>query len=172
MNVLLIGATARASRELRALAPSGVRVSDETRSVSPDWVLVATGSQRAQAIEAHALPPYRVVEFPAIASDVDPLSHAEVRALLEKMAGIGAARPLLSSIGIAIVRPFVRRRVRVDAAQTSGPPEIPETGLIMSGVPGRVPSGATLDALLAERARGRAKRFSALAVRSTANRTS
>jgi hypothetical protein len=176
MTVLVIGATTSAARRLSELAPHGMRVVENRGSMTPDWILVATSDQRTQAIATHGLPPFRVVEMLAVASDDDHAGASEaIRATLVKMSGIGVSRPLISSIGVAIVRPFVRRRVAAASAHAiddSTPPSLSSTGLIMSTVPGRIPAGASLDELLASGAKERAKRFAAHAVRWTATKGS
>jgi hypothetical protein len=176
MTLLVIGATPSALQRVSALAPAGVRVVEDARSATPDWILVATGDQRAAAVITHGLAPFRIVEMPALASDDEVAgSSAVLQAILVKMAGIGPSRPLISSMGVALVRPFVRRRVAVASAHPMPDATLPTlsaTGMVMSTVPGRIPAGTALDEHLASRARERVKRIAALAVRWTANKGS
>ena len=46
-------------------------------------------SQRSEAIRSSGLPPFRVLEIPAIAGDLDPPDTDALRAVLVKIAGIG-----------------------------------------------------------------------------------
>jgi len=174
--LLVIGATASALQRVKALAPAGVRVVDEARSSTPDWILVATGDQRAAAIVTHGVAPFRVVEMPALAADDDTADGSDaMRSTLTKMAGIGVSRPLISSIGVALVRPFVRRRVAAASAHPMPDATLPTlsaTGMVMSTVPGRIPAGTALEEHLASRAQERVKRIAALAVRWPANKGS
>ena len=171
MTVLVVGATTRALERLTDAAPAGMRVIAGAAS-PPDWILVANGAQRAEAIATYGLTPYRVVEIPSLGADEE--LPASVRATLATMAGIGPSRPLISAMGVAMVRPFVRRRV--ERAEATLPivlaPDLPETGMLVSGVPPRMPAGARLTSHLAIRARDRAARFAALAVRWTDDRSS
>ena len=171
MTVLVVGATAKALERVMAAAPAGMRVIADAAS-APDWILVANGAQRAEAIATSGLTPYRVVEIPSLRAD-DALPES-VRESLVTIAGIGPSRPLISAIGVAIVRRFVRRRIaRAEATpRIVLAPDLPETGMLVSGVPPRMPAGARLTTHLASRSRDRAARFAALAVRWTDDRSS
>jgi hypothetical protein len=165
MTVLVIGASAQALRQIRAMAPAGVDVVDEALA-EPDWVLVATTSQRIAAVGSRGLPPYRVLEVPEIASGLEPPEAEALRTALVKMAGIGASRPLISSIGVTLVRAFVGRQTHdAGAATPSSFDDVATTTAILRTIPARMPSGARLDELLAARARQRVDRFVAQTVR-------
>jgi hypothetical protein len=84
------------------------------------------------------------------------------------MAGIGAWRPLMSSIGVSILRLLIGGRVKTDASAPVAATlaEDPETRNTRSGVPRPMPAGARLDDLLAASERKRAERFLAQVVRS------
>ena len=110
-RVRIIGADAAAIRQLRAIAPARVDVVDEPLA-EPDWILVATDDQRIEAIRSSGLPPFRVMEVPAITgrlaeSDIDTL-----RILLGKIAAIGVWRAEPSPIGVRFARLLVRRLIR------------------------------------------------------------
>ena len=167
MTVLVIGASSGAIQRIRQIAPSGIDIVDDVRA-EPDWILVATTTQRIEAIASHRLVPFRVIESPEIASDLDAATADALRQTLVKMAGIGASRPLLSSIGVAIVRSLIPA-----AAKTDPVPDVdatlvedPETRITRSGVPRPMPAGTRLDDLLAASERRRAERFVAQAVSS------
>jgi hypothetical protein len=74
-----------------------------------DWMLVATGAQRIEAIRASGLPPFRVLEVPGIADDLDSSDMDALRALLVKMAGIGVWRAAESPLGVRLAAMIVRR---------------------------------------------------------------
>jgi hypothetical protein len=167
MTVLVIGASSRAIRRLRQIAPSGVEIVDEPLA-EPAWILVATTTQRIEAIGSSRLAPYRVIETPEIASDLDAATADALRQALVKMAGIGGPRPRMSSLGLAIARLVIGVRAkpepsaRVDATLA----EDPETRNTRSGVPRPMPAGGRLDELLVASERKRAERFVAQVVRS------
>jgi hypothetical protein len=159
MTVLVIGASHRGLQQLRAIAPAGVDMVDEGLA-EPDWVIVATNDQRVEAIASTGLTPFRVVEIPEIASALDESAMASLRGTLAKMSGIGASRPLLSSLGLAIVRPFIRRSVKRTSFETaSGSHEFPAPVPRRSGVLKPIPAGRRLDDLLTARERKRVDRF-------------
>lgn len=159
MTVRVIGASPRAMQRLRQIAPSGVDIVDEPLA-EPDWIVVATTAQRIEAIASSRLAPFRVMEIPAIASDPDAQTVEALRQALVKMAGIGASRPLMSSMGLAITGWFVRRTLTVDSAPTvTAVVEDPETRNTRSGVPRPMPAGSRLDELLVASERKRAERF-------------
>jgi hypothetical protein len=165
MTVLVIGASARAVDQLRQIAPRGLDIVNEPVAEA-DWILVATTSQRADAVRSHALAPFRVVELPEIASELDPAAMHAVRTALVKIAGIGGPRPLVSPMGLALVRLFVRRRSPSGAVLAHASVfDDPEATLTRRLVPRPMPSGTHLDELLRERARKRAERFIAQAQR-------
>ena len=166
MIVLVIGASDRAVRQLRQIAPSGVDIVNDAVAEA-DWMLVATTAHRVEAVRARGLAAFRVVEFPEIAAELDAAALEALRAALVKMAEIGGSRPLLSSIGLSLVRPFVPRSTTLTgAAADTSPLDDPETRLARSGVPRPMPAGSRLDDLLAASERKRAERFVAQAVRS------
>jgi hypothetical protein len=166
MIVLVVGASEHAVRQIRQIAPSGVDIVDDVVAEA-DWMLVATIAQRVEAVSARGLAAFRVVECPEIASALDAAALDALRGALVKMAGIGAARPLLSSIGLSLVRPFVPRSASLtDPAADTSPLDDPETRMARSGVPRPMPAGSRLDDLLAASERKRAERFIAQAMRS------
>ena len=85
-RVRVIGASAAAIRQLRAIAPARLDVVDEPLA-EIDWMLVATGGQRSEAIRSSGLPPFRVLEMPAIAGDLDRPDTDALRAVLVKIRG-------------------------------------------------------------------------------------
>jgi hypothetical protein len=184
MKVLVIGATAPTFRTLRALAARAsprLEVYDDRGPASPDWIVTATGDQRAEAIATYGLPPYRVLEVPALLSESE-MARAEgtVRAGLAKMAGLGPARPLVSRAGVSVARLFLpwlqraadRASHRLDADEFKGTDEVPwpptatrwtegPGAQLMAHVLERIPVGRELDEILAHHAMKRAKRFAA-----------
>jgi hypothetical protein len=171
MTVLVIGASDRAVRQLREIAPSGVDIVSEAVAEA-DWMIVATTDQRIEAVRSHGLEAFRILEFPEIASELDSVTMDALRSALVKMGGIGGSRPLLSSIGLALVRPFVRRNAKTTGPEAGeGPLDDPETRMARSGVPKPMPAGVRLDELLAASERKRAERFVAQAVRSSDGRS-
>jgi hypothetical protein len=166
MTVLVIGASSRAIRRLRQIAPSGVEIVDEPLA-EPAWILVATTTQRIEAIGSSRLAPFRVIEMPEIASDLEATTADALRQALVKMASIGASRPLTSSMGVAIVRSLIGGSVKTDPAHLHATlAEDPEERNTRSGVSRPMPAGARLDETLAASERKRAERFVAQAVRS------
>jgi|RhiMethySRZTD1v2_1073278.scaffolds.fasta_scaffold08716_9 hypothetical protein len=113
MTVLVIGASRQALRQLRTIAPPRVDIVDEPVA-EPDWLIVATTAQRIDTVCAHDLPAFRALECPEIASELNAISVDALRTALVKMAEIGECRSLISSIGLALVRPFIRRRAADD----------------------------------------------------------
>jgi hypothetical protein len=170
MMVLVIGADDRATRQLRTIAPSGVDIVNEAVA-EPDWAIVATTTQRIEVMRSRSLAAVRVLEFPEIASALDGPAADALRAALVKMAGIGEPRSLLSSIGVAIVRPFVRRSARRTIIDPAAIPIEDSVSLAQSGVLTPMPVGARLDDLLATSERIRAKRALAQIVRSPGGRS-
>jgi hypothetical protein len=171
MTVLVIGATAQALRQLRAMAPTGVDVLDEAVA-EPDWILVATTNQRSEAVRSRGLAPFRVLEFPELASAIDRSGADGLRAALVKMAGLGGSRPLVSSIGVTLVRPLVRRSTGAAPTVAAAFDDLATTREIQKSIPPRMPTGARLDELLATRARQRVDRFVAQTVRWLEERSS
>jgi hypothetical protein len=110
-RVRTIGADAVAVRQLRAIAPARVDVVDEPLA-EPDWVVVAAVDQRIEAIRSTGLPPFRVVEIPAISGLLDESDVEALRTMLVKMAGIGVWRPEPSPVGVRFARLLVRRLAR------------------------------------------------------------
>ena len=107
-RVRVIGASAAAIRQLRAIAPARVDVVDEPLA-EIDWMLVATGGQRSEAIRSSGLPPFRVLEVPAIAGDLDRPDTDALRAVLVKIASIGVWRAAISPLGTRLAAVIVRR---------------------------------------------------------------
>jgi hypothetical protein len=110
-RVRIIGADAAAIRQLRAIAPARVDVVDEPVA-EPDWILVATDGQRIESIRASGLPPFRVVEVPAISGSLDEPEVDALRRVLVKIAGIGVWRPEPSPVGVRFARLLVRQLTR------------------------------------------------------------
>jgi hypothetical protein len=107
-RVRIIGASATAIGQLRSIAPSRVDVVDEPLA-EPDWIVVAAGSQRIEAIRSSGLPPFRVLEVPAIAGELDASDTDALRAALVKMAEIGVWRVEESPLGVRLATLVVRR---------------------------------------------------------------
>lgn len=107
-RVRVIGASPSALRELRALAPAHVDVVNEPVA-EPDWILAATADQRSEAIRSSGLPPFRVLEIPAIAGTLGPQDGGALRAVLVKVAGIGVRRAAESPFGVWLASMLVRR---------------------------------------------------------------
>jgi hypothetical protein len=163
MTALVIGASDQAIRRLREIAPRGVDIVSEPVAEA-DWILVASMPQRIEAMSARRMPAFRVLEWPEIASNLDSATADALRAALVKMAEIGAVRPLLSSLGFAIVRPFVRGSTDTAAvAADAGAPDESEDKLTRRLLPRPMPAGARLDEVLREREHKRAERFIELA---------
>ncbi len=98
-RVRIIGASNSAIRRVRSMAPAGVDVVDEPIA-EPDWIVVATGGQRIEAIASSGLPPFRVVEVPTIAGDLDAPDAAALRAALVTDGG----NRCVASRGVAVGR--------------------------------------------------------------------
>jgi hypothetical protein len=107
-RVRVIGASATALRRFRTLAPARLDVVDEPIA-EPDWMVVATGDQRTEAIRSSGLPPFRVLEIPAIAGDLEAPDADALRAVLVKVAGIGVRRAAESPLGVRLASILVRR---------------------------------------------------------------
>jgi hypothetical protein len=166
MTVLVVGATESALRGVRALAPSTLRIVTNASS-QPDWILVATGEQRAHAIETQRLPPYRVIEAHGLASDLtEESARHDLRAGLDTMARIGRARPGVSRLDMAIGRFVVRRWTRPSVTGVA-PTEVDAQpiGIGVAGVSARIPAGPRLDRILQQHALDRVRRFVSHAVR-------
>jgi hypothetical protein len=182
VNVLVVGTTEPVLQRLRRLAarvsPS-LDVFGERGPVVADWVLTTTAEQRVAAIASHRLPPYRVIELPALASEPD-LARSEdvVLAGLAKIASVGAPGPHLSPAGVSITRVVLRwisgaiERSAAEEFEFSDDAPWPPSatrwttgeGAELKGrVLDRIPVGKELDDILAHQARKRAKRFAALA---------
>jgi hypothetical protein len=170
MTVLVIGADDRATRQLRTIAPSGLDVVNEAVA-DADWVIVATTAQRIEIMRSRGLAALRVLEWPEITAPLDGPASAALRAALVKMAEIGEPRSLLSSIGVALVRPFVRRIARRTVIDPAAIPAENSVGLAQSGVLAPMPVGARLDDVLATSERSRAKRALAQIVRTPSGRS-
>lgn len=107
-RVRVIGASAAAIRQLRAIAPAQLDVVDEPLA-EIDWILVATGGQRSEAIRSSGLPPFRVLEVPGLTGDLDPSDSDALRPVLVKIAGIGVWRAEISPLGTRLAAVIVRR---------------------------------------------------------------
>lgn len=169
MTLLVVGAPEPALREIRALVPAGVRVVSRGAA---DWIIVATPRQRVEAFNAHRLPPYRVVEVPDVATELnDRKTRDGVRAILVAMAGIGPVRETTSGAGVALARLFVRRMTGGEPVQVPPPVGVAlpvdavPIGTDVTGVAGRIAAGPHLDEILATLALERARRFVSRAVR-------
>jgi hypothetical protein len=110
-RVRVIGASAGAIRQLRAIAPAHVDLVDEP-IVEPDWIVVATSDQRIEAMRSSGLPPVRVLEVADIVDSLEPSQTDALRTMLVKIAGIGVCRADLSPIGVRVARMLVRRLAR------------------------------------------------------------
>jgi len=170
MTLLVVGATESALRQIRTLVPAGVRVVDG--GASPDWIIVATARQRAEAINNHRLSPYRIVEMPEVATELSERKIRDgIRANLVAMAGIGRVRHTPSRLGVAVARLFVRRMVGVEPVPSFSPMEVAlpadavPIGAGVAGAAGRIAAGTRLDEILAALGRERIKRFVSHAVR-------
>jgi hypothetical protein len=107
-RVRVIGASEAAVRQLRAVAPARLDVVDEPIA-EPDWIVVTTGDQRTEAIHSSGLPPFRVLEIPAIAGELDVVAVDALKAVLAKAAGIGVRRATESPLGVRLASMIVRR---------------------------------------------------------------
>lgn len=108
VRVRVIGASIHALRELRAMAPTHLDIVDEPVA-EPDWIVAATADQRSEAIRSSGLPPFRVLEVPAIVRDLDRQDADALRAVLVKVAGIGVRRAAESPVGVWLASMVVRR---------------------------------------------------------------
>jgi hypothetical protein len=170
MTLLVVGATESALRQIRTLVPAGVRVVDG--GASPDWIIVATARQRAEAINSHRLSPYRIVEMPEIATELNERKARDgIRANLAAMAGIGRVRHTPSRFGVAVAHLFVRRMVGTEPVGDFSPIDValPADAVpivdALAGVAGRIAAGARLDEILAALGRERIKRIVSHTVR-------
>jgi len=109
-RVRAIGASAAALRQLRAIAPARVDIVDEPLA-EPDWVLVPDGTQRIEAIRSTGLPPFRVLEVPAISGEIDQPSAEALATALMKMGQIGVFRAGESPLGVRLAAMVVRRLI-------------------------------------------------------------
>jgi hypothetical protein len=104
MTLLVIGATPANVRAIKSAAsPHGVRVVVGRTSRRPDWVLVATVAQRAEALARYALPAFRVIEYPEIEGE-GTLAEGVLPAGVVGMVEVGAFRPAVSGFGVALTR--------------------------------------------------------------------
>ena len=163
MMVRVIGGSANAIRRMRAIAPAGVDIVDETIP-EPDWIVATTHAQRVEAIQSSGLAPYRVLEIPELASDLDQSKTEAVRTALVKMGSIGAWRTVGSPLGERIAAMVVRRMMK-GAAPVTAPGDATPIGVGVAGVRARIPVGRRLDQLLKDRALERVKRLASHAVR-------
>jgi len=107
-RVRVIGASPAAVRQLRAMAPARLDVVDEPIA-EPDWIIVAAGDQRSDAIRSSGLPPFRVLEVRGIAGELEPSDADALRTVLVKVAGIGVRRAVESPLGVRLASLIVRR---------------------------------------------------------------
>jgi hypothetical protein len=107
-RVRVIGASGAAVRQLRAVAPARLDVVEEPIA-EPDWIVVTTSDQRAEAIRSSGLPPFRVLEVPALTGELDLAAVDALRAVLVKVAGIGVVRAAESPLGVRLASMIVRR---------------------------------------------------------------
>lgn len=139
MNILVIGVTSADLERLRAIAgrvSSSLDVFDESGPKVPDWVLTATSAQRAAAVNAYTLPPYRIVQLDVLLSDLEvPQAGGRIRAMFANMAGIGPVRPRMSSTVLAIARLLVTWLQRLS-------PGVAETGPDLRGSDAHWPATA------------------------------
>ena len=163
MMVRVIGASPEAFRRMRAIAPAGVDIVDEPIE-EPDWIVTTTHDQRVEAIRSSGLPPHRVLEIPALATDFDHQHTELVRTALVKMGGIGPWRSIGSPLGERIAAMVVRRMTK-GAAPEAGPGDAVPIGVGVAGVRTPIPAGRRLDQLLKERALERVRRLASHAVR-------
>ena len=163
MIVRVIGAGPEVIRRMRTIAPAGVDIVDETIA-EPDWIVTSTHDQRVEGIESSRLPPYRVLEIPALATDLDQ-PHTEIlRTALVKMGGIGPWRSIGSPLGERIAAMIVRRMME-GTVPVAGPGDAVPIGVGVAGVRTRIPVGRRLDQLLKDRALERVRRLASHAVR-------
>jgi hypothetical protein len=109
MTLLVIGSTPADARAVRSLAPvRSLRVRTNWTARRPDWILVATGAQRAEALRRYRLPAFRVILMPALAGtgalDKDPLRRG-----LARMIEVGPYHAEASPAGLAVTRRIVSR---------------------------------------------------------------
>ena len=109
-RVRVIGASPLVMRRLRAMAPARVDVVDEPLA-EPDWILVPDHAHRVEAIRSSGLSPFRVLEVPAISSELDPSSGEALAAALVKMGQIGVFRAGESPLGVRLASIVVRRLI-------------------------------------------------------------
>jgi len=110
MLVRVVGASRDAIRQLRAIAPAGMDVVDEPIA-EPDWILVATASQRLEAVASSRLPPFRVLEAPEIA-EVNQSPSDALRTALVRISGIGARRLREAPFAVRLTALIIRRLMK------------------------------------------------------------
>ena len=79
--------------------------------VEPDWILVATASQRIEVAASSGLPPFRILEVPEIAG-VDPSPIDSLRAALVSMFRIGAHHSRTGTLSVRIAGMIIRRLMK------------------------------------------------------------
>ena len=163
MIVRVIGASPDVIRRMRALAPARVDIVDEAIA-EPDWVVTATHDQRIEVIQSSGLPPYRVLEIPALAADFDQRHTETLRTALVKMRGIGPWRSVGSPLGERLAAMVVRPMMKGVAGEPTPGDALP-IGVGIAGVRKRIPAGVRLDQLLKDRALQRARRLASHTVR-------
>lgn len=111
MTLVVIGASApNAARVIEAASTRGLRVVLGT-GARASWVIVATASQRRDALAKFGLPAFRVVEWPGLDSDTEIASDILTRGVA-RMAELGPHRPVASPAGVALIRwlmPWIMR---------------------------------------------------------------
>jgi hypothetical protein len=109
MTLLVIGSTPAQAHAVRSLAPlRSLRVRTNWTARRPDWILVATPGQRAEALRRYQLPAFRVMQVPALASTGD-LQEDPLRRGLARMIEVGPYHAGASSTGLAVTRRIVSR---------------------------------------------------------------
>jgi len=111
MTLVVIGASAaNAARVIEAASARGLRAVIGT-GARPSWVMVATASQRRDALARFGLPAFRVVEWPALDGETEIAPDVLARGVA-RMAEIGPYRPVASPAGVALTRwlmPWIMR---------------------------------------------------------------
>jgi len=103
MTLVVIGASApNAARVSEAASTRGLRAVIGT-GARPSWVIVATASQRRDALARYGLPAFRVVEWPGLDSETQIALDVLTRGVA-RMAELGPYRPVASPAGVALTR--------------------------------------------------------------------
>jgi hypothetical protein len=111
MTLVVIGASApNAGRVTDAASARGLRVVIGT-GTRPSWVIVATASQRRDALASFGLPAFRVIEWPGLDGETEIAPDVLTRGVA-RMAELGPYRPVASPAGVALTRwamPWIMR---------------------------------------------------------------